>query len=92
MFTEMGSRRKSISRARVARSARELVGAVLRTWRREEKLTPAVAADKADVSLSTWQRFERGDSEPSVTQILAMESFRPGLASRLFPALKPEVG
>jgi len=40
-------------------------------------------------SMSTIQRWERGAQEPRLSDVRAMEEYKPGLVALLFPRTKP---
>lgn len=63
--------------------AAETTGKALREWRTSHDLRPEAVAVVAGVSAQTVFRWEQGDGEPKVSQVLALEKRWPGLSKLL---------
>lgn len=60
------------------------VAKALRRWRKRAGLAVEPLAHKLGVSRSTYIRWERGEHEPGVSDVMRMEAIHPGLVEALF--------
>jgi len=58
----------------------------IRTWRTKGKTTytQQELANKLDRAIATLARWERGQGEPGIADMKAMEALKPGLLRRIF--------
>lgn len=60
------------------------VAKALRRWRKDAGLAVEALTHKICVSRSTYIRWERGDGEPTVSDVIRMEKVHKGLVQALF--------
>lgn len=56
----------------------------IRAWRHEGDLELEAVGERVGVSVRTVQRWEAAATEPNATDLLLMESLRPGLVESIF--------
>lgn len=80
----MGANAGRYRTRRAAAEERRGVAEALTRWRTRAGFTKEFVAANIERALSTVQRWERGLSEPQVSDVRAMERLSPGLVQALF--------